>query len=122
MEIKMRSVADDLNDYDKRERKLLSRLKKIKKAGTAIYKAGHWTCDRPIEGGAEKLWETFRDAMGLKPGNASRPVKKGSSIYDSDFNTFMAAVREAKECEPEKRSKVQKELLQNLKEGLGRSI
>ena len=43
----------------------------LHKAATALYEAGCWSCDRPVD--ETGLWEALRDALGRKPGNAPKP-------------------------------------------------
>lgn len=39
---------------------------------TALYKAAHWTPDRPVD--AVGLWTVLRDAAGLPPGQSPVPI------------------------------------------------
>lgn len=38
-------------------------------AAHALYFAGRWTCDRPVD--ASRLWTALRDALGVLPGSAT---------------------------------------------------
>lgn len=48
------------------------RLERLSRAATALYEAGHWHCDRPVDEIA--LWTELRDALGREPGGAPKPL------------------------------------------------
>jgi hypothetical protein len=45
-------------------------LPAILEAATALYFAGFWHCDRPVDEAA--LWEALRDACGIEPGQTAQ--------------------------------------------------
>jgi hypothetical protein len=45
---------------------------RLRAAATAIYEAGHWTCDRPVD--EVGLWTELRDALGRNSGGAPKPL------------------------------------------------
>jgi len=51
---------------------IVKKSKRLQEAVEAIYYAAHWTHDRPCD--AEQLWTNLRDAAGLKPGMAPKPL------------------------------------------------
>lgn len=46
-----------------------SRYARLYHAAHALYMAGRWTCDAPVDAAA--LWTEMRDALGLAPGTAT---------------------------------------------------
>lgn len=48
-----------------------SDYERLRKAAEALYMAGHWKCDPPIEGEV-LLWEELRDAAGIPKGTETR--------------------------------------------------
>lgn len=46
----------------------------LRSAAGAIYDAGYWTCDRPVDETA--LWEALRDALGRAPGKSPKPIPR----------------------------------------------
>lgn len=46
-------------------------------ATTALYEAGRWSCDRPVD--EAKLWTRVRDALKRVPGTSPKPVALNSS-------------------------------------------
>lgn len=49
------------------------KLHALQAAVKALYTAAHWRADRHVEG-AHQLWEAVRDAAGIEPGHAPKPV------------------------------------------------
>lgn len=50
-------------------------------AATALYEAGHWYCDRPVDEGG--LWTELRDALGRDPGGVrSRCLPRAKKMAD----------------------------------------
>ena len=47
-------------------------FKRVKDAANAIYDAGYWTCDRPVDD--KKLWEELRDSLGRESGRSPKPL------------------------------------------------
>jgi len=56
-----------------------SDLDALRAAGSTLYDAGHWTCDRPVEGGELALWTALRDALGRPPGTSPAPMPDATS-------------------------------------------
>lgn len=54
-------------------RKALDALEALTEAVRAVYYAGVWSCDRPVDEAA--LWTTLRDAAGFTPGQSPKPIE-----------------------------------------------
>lgn len=65
-------LTDERDRWIQRAQRAERELEALKAAGVAIYMAGHWTCDRPVDDAA--LWTALRDALGLPPGNSPKPL------------------------------------------------
>jgi hypothetical protein len=46
----------------------------LRAAATALYLAGRWTCDQPVN--EAELWENLRDALGLPRGTETARAAK----------------------------------------------
>ena len=55
-------------------------IRELWEAATALYDAGHWSCDHSINENA--LWMRLRRALGHTSGNASKPVKQKDLITE----------------------------------------
>jgi hypothetical protein len=50
-------------------------------AALALYRAGHWTCDRPADEAG--LWMALREALHLPPGSSPKPLPaRGDSVAE----------------------------------------
>jgi len=47
--------------------------RELHEAATALYDAGHWSCDRPVSENA--MWMRLRGALGRASGGAPKPAK-----------------------------------------------
>lgn len=62
----------DPNTADVILQEAIPAIERLQAAATALYEAGHWHCDRPVDEMA--LWTELRDALGRDPGGAPKPL------------------------------------------------
>jgi hypothetical protein len=53
----------------------LQATQRLQGAALMLYRAGYWTCDRPVDEAA--MWTELRDALGLEPGTSPPPARGG---------------------------------------------
>jgi|LauGreDrversion2_5_1035112.scaffolds.fasta_scaffold18011_2 hypothetical protein len=59
------AIGDALNAAEP----MLDEIEALRAAARALYLAGYWKCDRPVD--EQSLWENLRDAAGIAPGTAT---------------------------------------------------